>query len=200
MKKANYKPRKRPQQPRSVKMVTWILDAATRVLEKESLEGFNTNRVAEVAGVSIGSLYQYFPNKDALTVALIEKTQQELVIALTKAAELTHAKPLAESVRELARVAIIHQQTRPRLSRILDLEEQRLSPEAVLSRSARAIQTTLVDFLQQHRKDITVPNVQEAATDILTIVKALVDANTGEVSEKLERRVERAIIGYLCYS
>ena len=52
-----------------------ILAAAARVLARESLAGFNTNRVAEVAGVSVGSLYQYFPNKAALVAALIEREQ-----------------------------------------------------------------------------------------------------------------------------
>ena len=54
----NISPRKAPRQPRSAATVAAILQAATRVLSRESLAGFNTNRVAEVAGVSVGSLYQ----------------------------------------------------------------------------------------------------------------------------------------------
>lgn len=62
-----------PRQQRSVEMVHTILDAAKRVLEKEGLMAFNTNRVAEVAGISVGSLYQYFPNKDALLLGVVER-------------------------------------------------------------------------------------------------------------------------------
>lgn len=47
-------------------MLATLLEAAAQVLEAKGLEGFNTNAVAERAGVSIGSLYQYFPSKDAL--------------------------------------------------------------------------------------------------------------------------------------
>jgi len=62
-----------PRQQRSVEMVHAILDAAKRVLEKEGLLAFTTNRVADVAGVSVGSLYQYFPNKDALLLGVVER-------------------------------------------------------------------------------------------------------------------------------
>ena len=78
MKASRLQPRKAPAQDRSKAMVELILQAATRVLERESLAGFNTNRVAEVAGISIGSLYQYFPNKAALITMLIARTQTAL--------------------------------------------------------------------------------------------------------------------------
>jgi len=58
--------KKKPKQDRSKNTVEVLVQAATRIIETEGLEGLSTNRVAEVAGVSIGSLYQYFPNKQAL--------------------------------------------------------------------------------------------------------------------------------------
>jgi AcrR family transcriptional regulator len=67
------RPRKKPRQPRSAETVASILEAAAQVLEAAGFEGFNTNAVARRAGVSIGSLYQYFPNKKALTIALIRR-------------------------------------------------------------------------------------------------------------------------------
>lgn len=66
-------PRKQPIQARSRQMMADILEAATRVLTEDGLSQFNTNRVAEVAGVSVGSLYQYFPNKEALLLQLQEQ-------------------------------------------------------------------------------------------------------------------------------
>ncbi|KRR25327.1 TetR family transcriptional regulator [Bradyrhizobium lablabi] len=62
--------RKRPQQARSTELVAAILDAAVQVLAKEGAQRFTTARVAEKAGVSIGSLYQYFPNKAAILFRL----------------------------------------------------------------------------------------------------------------------------------
>src|SRR5262245_47053601 len=62
--------RKQPQQARSTELVAAILDAAVRVLAKEGAHRFTTARVAERAGVSVGSLYQYFPNKAAILFRL----------------------------------------------------------------------------------------------------------------------------------
>ena len=73
MNKENVYPRKQPVQERSRLMVEDILEAASLVLLEEGLEAFNTNRVAQVAGVSVGSLYQYFPNKKSLLLQLQEQ-------------------------------------------------------------------------------------------------------------------------------
>ena len=66
-------PRKRPVQARSRQTVESILAAAARILAERGYLATTTNDVAEAAGVSIGSLYQYFPNKDSLLVALEER-------------------------------------------------------------------------------------------------------------------------------
>ena len=63
-------PRKQPVQARSRQLVADVLQAAVRVLEREGAERFTTVRVAETAGVSVGSLYQYFPNKQAILFRL----------------------------------------------------------------------------------------------------------------------------------
>lgn len=68
--KKNIYQRKEPIQERSILMVEDIIEAANIVLLEEGLFNFNTNRVTEVAGVSIGSLYQYFPNKESLLLRL----------------------------------------------------------------------------------------------------------------------------------
>lgn len=63
-------PRKLPSQARSTQLVADILKAAVRVLQREGPQRFTTIRVAEAAGVSVGSLYQYFPNKQAILFRL----------------------------------------------------------------------------------------------------------------------------------
>jgi AcrR family transcriptional regulator len=69
--------RKSPKQARSSELVSIILQAATQVLAKEGASRFTTARVAEKAGVSIGSLYQYFPNKAAILFRLQSDEWQE---------------------------------------------------------------------------------------------------------------------------
>jgi len=61
---------RKPRQRRSRQTVEAILDAVVRILKREGFDSVTTNRIAEVAGVSIGSLYQYFPDKKAIFVAL----------------------------------------------------------------------------------------------------------------------------------
>ena len=78
--------RKKPKQMRSKLMFDNILEASTRVLEEVSFEKFTTNRVAEAAGISIGSLYQYFPNKQSILIELeriaIDKMTENIEILL----------------------------------------------------------------------------------------------------------------------
>jgi AcrR family transcriptional regulator len=68
--RAQISSRKQPKQARSTELVAAILDAAVQVLAKEGAQRFTTARVAEKAGVSVGSLYQYFPNKAAILFRL----------------------------------------------------------------------------------------------------------------------------------
>ena len=83
------KPRKSPVQARSAATVDAILEAAARILESEGFEGYTTNAIAKRAGVSIGSLYQYFPNKDAVTAALVMADAMQLHDNVYAAAEAT---------------------------------------------------------------------------------------------------------------
>ena len=75
-------PRKRPSQSRSRFTVGQIVEAAARVFEERGYAGATTNRIAERAGVSIGSLYQYFPNKEAILAVLLEQHTQEVANAV----------------------------------------------------------------------------------------------------------------------
>ena len=70
--------RRRPQQERALEKVGLMLEAATRILDKHGLAGLTTNRVAEVAGVSIGTVYQYFNDKSELVDALAEREVRAL--------------------------------------------------------------------------------------------------------------------------
>jgi len=85
------KPRKRPIQRRSRRTVDAIVEAAARILAERGYARASTNRIAELAGVSIGSLYEYFPNKDAILVAVAERHLAQMLegveLALAGAAE-----------------------------------------------------------------------------------------------------------------
>ena len=85
--KNTLKARKMPGQARSQETVSVILEASARILESDGLRGFNTNAIAAKAGVSVGSLYQYFPNKDAIVLALIGGYEEGLHNAVLDAVQ-----------------------------------------------------------------------------------------------------------------
>ena len=99
--------RKAPLQQRSREMVDRILDAATRVFTARGYHKTTTNHVAEEAGASIGSLYQYFPNKDSLLAGIAERHVAELMEEISLvAAQIRNAEPDVETVcRTLVTVA-----------------------------------------------------------------------------------------------
>ncbi|WP_041863241.1 TetR family transcriptional regulator [Bordetella petrii] len=97
--------RKQPKQARSAGLVAAILQAAAQVLAKEGAQRFTTARVAEAAGVSIGSLYQYFPNKAAILFRLQSDEWRQTSDLLRDILEDTRRTPL-ERVRALVRAFI----------------------------------------------------------------------------------------------
>ncbi|TDE51562.1 TetR/AcrR family transcriptional regulator [Nonomuraea mesophila] len=114
-------PRKHPRQQRSRETVAAILEAAAQLFQRHGYTATTTNKIAERAGVSIGSLYQYFPNKDALLVALAEHylTQSAQQVAQVFARAGEHRLPLSALLADLVEcVAALHTD-RPRLHRLL---------------------------------------------------------------------------------
>lgn len=86
--------RKTPVQERSKDTVRRIIDAATTMLKERGYDGASTNRIAAAAGISPGSLYQYFPNKDAILHAVVEAYTQELLERMARRlSELLQSDP-----------------------------------------------------------------------------------------------------------
>lgn len=94
--------RRLPKQRRARQTVDAVLDAVVRVLKREAFKAVTTNRIAEVAGVSIGSVYQYFPDKQAIFVALHQR-HIEQIDRLVETRLIEHA---ASSLDELMRAMI----------------------------------------------------------------------------------------------
>jgi AcrR family transcriptional regulator len=194
------RPRKAPRQARSAEMVETIVEAAARILETRGLAGFNTNAVAERAGVSVGSLYQYFPNKEALIAALSNRERARLAAEIADATRTTADLGLEAALRQLARAAIRRRLARPELARVLDFEEQRLVLDESDRKVTHDIATQVTVLLRRHRRSVRIGDLEEAAFDLIAIARALIDgaATRGRVNPAaLEARVTRAALGYL---
>lgn len=139
-------PRKQPVQRRSLSTVADLLLAAAQVFEEQGYAAGTTNRIAARAGVSIGTLYQYFPNKEALAVALLQRHVDETVRRLEEwvGHMVAERHALREALRDYATSMLEVHAGRPRLQHIL-LEETPLPErvhEALLHaerRAARAV-------------------------------------------------------------
>lgn len=165
-------------------MVETILEAAARVLEVGGLEGFNTNRVAETAGVSVGSLYQYFAGKQALLAALVRQDAARLRQTLAAAPR----GDLRATAEGLVAVVVAHQLERPVLARLLDFAERDLGLEDEdFAEVANWLAQTLEPFTAAPA---------EAAHDLMVIVRALSDSGISDPAD-LHRRIMRAVMGYL---
>src|SRR5829696_5613487 len=105
-------PRKLPTQDRSKETVEAILQATALVLKREGYDRASTRRVAEVAGVSVGSLYQYFPNKESLVVALYNRHLHELISMFESRFEECVRAPLPEAIRGLGDVSSLPRRAR----------------------------------------------------------------------------------------
>ncbi len=93
--------RRRPAQDRSRVMVDRLLEAATRVLAERGYAGLSTNRVAAAAGVSVGSLYRYFGDKDDLVRELRVRSTADILGDLTAAMSAAVTLPTRDAIREV---------------------------------------------------------------------------------------------------
>jgi len=143
-------PRKTPRQQRSRETVEAILEAAAQLFQRHGYAATTTNKIAERAGVSIGSLYQYFPNKDAILAALADhhlRDTAEEVIRTLAAARRRAALPglLAELIRQVAAAHL----GRPDLHRLLfDLAPRTPELAARFRRAERRIAQALAAELR----------------------------------------------------
>ena len=112
-------PRKQPRQARSRATVEALLEATAQVLVAHDYKGSTTARIAERAGVSIGSLYQYFPNLESLVAALVDRHAQGLLKVMDRALEGDEAASLEGGLRALIHAGLDMQRLDPALHRVL---------------------------------------------------------------------------------
>lgn len=98
--------RKSPTQARATQTVDAILEAATQILQSDGEERLTTNRIAERAGVSIGSLYQYFADKEGIVEALAERERNKIVAVIVKSLSEVDATDSERAVREVVRTLV----------------------------------------------------------------------------------------------
>jgi AcrR family transcriptional regulator len=113
-------PRKRPSQRRSRDTVDTILEAAARVFAERGFAGGTTNHIALTAGVSVGSLYEYFPNKGAILVAIAQRQLDRMIAEVQRAiAQREPREPLDGLLRRFVETMLAVHESDPELHRVL---------------------------------------------------------------------------------
>jgi AcrR family transcriptional regulator len=174
-------PRKQPSQPRGKVTAGIILEAAARILEENKT--LTTNTVAERAGVSIGTLYQYFASKEAVLAALSRQTRAALVRDLTAAAVTARSLPLREGLRQMVAAAFTADAARPRLAAMLDRAEAALPLEDDETAIGRELRKQISKYLHHYFPDTPMATLDVLADDLRAVTSALAEAarHRGEV-------------------
>jgi AcrR family transcriptional regulator len=161
-------PRKHARQERSRSMIDALLEATARIVSQTGLDRATTNRIADVAGVSIGSLYQYFPGKEALLAALIEREAQRDLAAMRAVMAQCESLPLSQAIGRGV-VELVRRHARdPALYRWM---------------------LTYVPALGQH------PRVRAVAAEGRTILRDVLVARRGELAPGVEPAMAAMILG-----
>ncbi|WP_394437702.1 TetR/AcrR family transcriptional regulator [Streptomyces sp. SGAir0957] len=193
-------PRRKPRQVRAELTRERILSAAAHVFTEYGYAAGTTNRIAEHARMSIGSLYQYFPNKDAILAELLVRHIDRGTWTQPDQLDLEPGS-LDKTMRALVRDAIDNHRDDPQLLRIM-IEQAPVSSELIetMDRHGKVRVSQLRDLLTRH-PDVRVRDLDVAAELILTTVeinahKFMADARGVEV-ERLENELVGMVTRYL---
>jgi AcrR family transcriptional regulator len=203
--KLHTKPRKTASQQRSRATVDALVEATARILVREGFDKASTNRIAEVAGVSVGSLYQYFPSKEAIVAAVIDRHQQEIMQTVRDELAEVLAQPVAKAVRMLVAIAVKAHRVDPRLHRVLAEQIPRVGKLEKLETFNRENYTLFRTYLESHRDELRVDDLELASFVCVTTIEALTHNAVLHFSkmlseEKMEALIDEAaclVTGYL---
>lgn len=191
-------PRKLPQQDRSKVTVDAILTATARILTQEGYDRATTNRIAELAGVSIGSLYQYFPSKEALVTSLAEHHVNTMMAIIESNLKARFNAPIDVVLQELVKACIAAHAVDPMLHKVLNEQVPRINN----TNAEERVTALLRAYLELHRDQIQPQNLDLAVLIVERTVEALTHTAVIERPEllndgQLEQEITTLLLSYL---
>jgi AcrR family transcriptional regulator len=198
-------PRKLPKQSRSKVTVEAILEATTHILVEEGYDKANTNRIAERAGISIGSLYQYFPNKESLMTALMEQHAQEMAELVGGKLDRLFDSPLEIAIPEIITAVVAAHAINPRLHQVLSEEIPRSERSPKMHKADERITLLIRAYLERWRDRIQPQNIDMTVFILSRTVDSLCHAAVIEYpnlvgDSQFEREVSNLLLAYLTKS
>lgn len=196
-------PRKLPKQQRAQALVDAVLEAGSRILAERGYEKLSMQRVAELAGVSPGSLYQYFPSRSALVAAIVEaQSRRELAFLQARAATLPAGASLEATLELVLRTILDFQhQEGPLMRRALEAM-QHLGRFELLAQRAAEGSLVLRTLLEQHRQRLGDLDPALATHVLANAIHSLTHDGVLRRPETLDdetllRELLRLVLGYL---
>ena len=177
--------RKRPRQARSAVTVEAIFEATIQVLLAEGVHRFTTTRVAERAGVSVGTMYQYFPHKQALLYALNERYLDRLAERVEEVCLRHHGATTSAMVTALVTAYWEAKTERSDVTRVLYSSAVELDNEALIDAFAKRMDHATMAML------VTAPNAYYA--DLALVNATLLSVIFGTVRNVFERNLPVAV-------
>jgi AcrR family transcriptional regulator len=198
-------PRKHASQGRSRATVNALIGATARILVMQGFDKASTNHIAEKAGVSVGSLYQYFPSKEALVAAVIDRHSQETMQVARDALAEVAALPVKQGVRKLVAAAIEAHRIDPKLHRVLAEQIPRTGRLKSAATFGRENYAMFKAFLESHRDELRAVDLELAAFVCVTSIEALAHTAvlhhseflSDEAIETLVEEATRLVVRYL---
>ncbi len=190
--------RRKPSQARSRRAVESIIEAAAQVLERRGYQGATTNRIAERAGVSVGTLYQYFNNKDEIFNALIEKETTSFLEAIEESISGPEVENRA-AIRKLLEAAYASDQLVLGVRQVMrNLPSQAYSEQNMAIR--RAMHTLVMRFLEQRGAIPELDDLSLAADVFIAQCEGMtylgrISRDTGELVDILTDSLYRYLYG-----
>ncbi|MFZ5438947.1 MAG: TetR/AcrR family transcriptional regulator [Myxococcota bacterium] len=189
-------------QARSKAMVEALLDATARILVKDGWDALSTNRVAALAGVSVGSLYQYFPSREALVHAVIERWTTTFAADMTALAEKLGKASLQRGVPIVVRAALDSARVDTKLHRAFLENLPRLGRFEAFEQLNRRLAELLAGWLGLHERRLGVDDPALAAWVVVQLLSGLIDQALLYRPELLQlprfqRHLERLVLNYL---
>jgi AcrR family transcriptional regulator len=200
--RAKNAPRKQPVQARSKTMVESILRATSRILVREGYAALTTNGVAEEAGASVGSLYQYFPSKESLVAALLERHIDETLGPLRRELSALSLLPVELAVPRFVDLMIVSHQIEPDLHSVFVQQLPRIGDFVKIDHCAVELQGLLRAYLEAHAAEIT-PEQHELTAFMLVhsveaITRAAAASSPGLLRDaRLPAEITALILAYL---
>ena len=172
------------------------MEAAARILAERGYEGLTTNHVAERAGVSVGSLYQYFPGKEAILAAVFERYLERMYDAARMPLAERH-RSLADAIENAVESLLAVRAKDPKLHRRLMEEGPRLGRLRRIRQIQHKSRLAMRELLERHADELATDDLDTAAWVSAHLIESLTHALLALPRERIVAETVAAVLGYL---